>query len=85
MALSKVRGYSFHPWAVCITTGCPWEMNSSGATRDLAKQHARNRGHHVQIVQETHDHWAPDGYDFGAQDKTDEEMDVLDAKGNRRA
>lgn len=80
MAISKVRGYSFHPWAVCITTGCAWQMNCSDATRDMAKQHARSRGHHVQIVQENYDHWAPDGYDFGAKDKTDEEMAALNER-----
>lgn len=77
MTLSKVRGYHYHPYATCITTGCTWKMNASGATRQLAKDHARFRGHHVQIIQENHDHWAPDDYDFATQDKTDEEIEAL--------
>lgn len=80
MSISKVRGYRLHPWAVCITSGCDWEMRSSGLTRDLAKRHAKIVGHHVQIVQENHDHWAPDNYDFSTRDKTDEEMAALNKR-----
>lgn len=80
MAISKVRGYTYQPWAVCITTGCKREWPASSATRDLAKQHAKTAGHHVQIVQENHDHWAPADYDFGAMDKSDEELAAMDPR-----
>lgn len=78
MGISKVRGYNFHPWAVCITTGCSWQADPSSMTRVHAKQHAAWRGHHVQIVQENHDHWAPNDYDFETQDKSHEELEQLD-------
>lgn len=76
MGISKVRGYSFHPWAICVTTGCPWKASASSGTRDEAKLHARLLQHHVQIVQENHGHWAPDGYDFDT-DKSDDELAYL--------
>lgn len=74
MSVDKVRGYNYHPWAVCITTDCQWEHRASDQTRRLAKEHVEIRGHHVQVVQENHDHYAPSDYEFAVEDKTDEEL-----------
>lgn len=82
MSVDKVRGYNFYPWAVCITAGCSWDLGASDRTRWMAKEHAKVKGHHVQVVQENHDHYAPSGYEF-SQDKSDDELKNLGGYGVR--
>lgn len=78
MPIEKHQEINYNPWAVCITAGCGWSHPCNRNTRDRAKRHVKDHGHHVEINQENVAHWAPTGYDFKNADKTDEEIAAID-------
>lgn len=53
-------------------------MRMSPSTRGRAKSHVKVAGHHIEIIVERHEQWAPDGYDFENNDKPVEEIQAMD-------
>lgn len=50
--VSAALRVTYNPAASCRVQGCTWEYPSSQATRKLAKRHALNTGHEVEVLVE---------------------------------